>query len=158
MARLSAGILVYRRCGSELEVFLVHPGGPFWQKKDDGAWTIPKGEYTSNEDPKAAALREFGEETGQQIHGDLVELLTCKLPSGKVLTVWAVEGDVDAGAIRGNTFKAEWPPKSGRFEEFPEVDRGGWFSLGEARRKITRGQQPVLEALESLSVNDGAEM
>jgi predicted NUDIX family NTP pyrophosphohydrolase len=147
VARLSAGILVHRFRDEELQVFLVHPGGPFWQKKDDGAWTIPKGEYSPNEDPKTAALREFEEETGQQLQRELSELLTCKLPSGKVLTVWSVEGEVDETALQSNTFEMEWPPKSGRMQEFPEIDRGGWFALDEARRKITKGQLPLLDAL-----------
>jgi predicted NUDIX family NTP pyrophosphohydrolase len=145
--RLSAGILVYRLREGEPQVFLVHPGGPFWQKKDEGAWTIPKGEYAPGDDAKSAALREFEEETGQQLGGELTELITCKLPSGKVLTVWTIECDVDEAAVRSNTFEMEWPPKSGRLQEFPEVDRGGWFSLEEARQKITKGQLPVLEAL-----------
>lgn len=147
MPRLSAGILVYRLREGEPQVFLVHPGGPFWQKQDDGAWTVPKGEYSPDDEPKNAALREFEEETGQPLSGELMELLTCKLPSGKVLSVWTVEGDVDETAVCSNTFEMEWPPKSGRLQEFPEIDRGGWFSLEEARRKITKGQLPVLEAL-----------
>jgi predicted NUDIX family NTP pyrophosphohydrolase len=144
MPKLSAGVLVYR-LREEVEVFLVHPGGPFWQKKDDGAWTIPKGEYSEGEDPKAAALREFEEETGRPLHGEPADLLTCKLPSGKLLTVFVFEGDVDETALRSNTFQQEWPPKSGRLQDFPEIDRGGWFSLDEAGRKVTLGQRQVLE-------------
>ncbi len=148
MPRLSAGILVYRIRAGSLQVFLVHPGGPFWRKKDDGAWTIPKGEYSPEEDPKSAAIREFLEETGQQISADLRELLTCKLASGKVLSVWTTESDIDESAVSSNSFSMEWPPKSGQLQSFPEVDRGAWFSLDEAQRKINRGQIPLLDALE----------
>ena len=145
--KLSAGILVYRRLGGEVEVFLVHPGGPFWAKKDEGAWSIPKGEYEAGEDPLAAAKREFQEETGFEIAGTFHSLTTLKQPSGKVISAWAVEGDVDAAALTSNTFTLEWPPKSGNRREFPEVDRGAWFDLPTARLKLQAGQRGFLDQI-----------
>jgi predicted NUDIX family NTP pyrophosphohydrolase len=150
--KLSAGLLVYRRTGGGLEVLLVHPGGPFWAKKDDGAWSVPKGEYESDEDPLEVALREFAEEIGAEPpdHATAVSLGELRQPSGKVVRAWAVEGDLDVSEVRSNTFEMEWPPRSGRTQEFPEVDRAGWFGLEEARRKLLRGQVGFLDRLEEL--------
>ena len=150
MAKVSAGILVFRRSAGAVEVFLVHPGGPFWAKKDDGAWSIPKGELAPGEDPLAAAKREFREETGQAIEGDFISLGDIRQASGKVVAAWAVEGEIDARAIASNSFEMEWPPRSGRRQSFPEVDRAAWFSLDEARRRINRGQTAFLERLRKL--------
>jgi predicted NUDIX family NTP pyrophosphohydrolase len=148
MAKMSAGILLFRRRETALEVFLVHPGGPFWKNKDRGAWSIPKGEYGGSEEPLAAALREFEEETGLRLNGDhRVELGQVKQAGGKVVTAWAIEEDCDAASLRSNTFAMEWPPKSGKMQEFPEVDRAGWFEVGEAKEKILAAQQPFLERL-----------
>jgi predicted NUDIX family NTP pyrophosphohydrolase len=148
--KLSAGLLVYRRTTGGLEVLLVHPGGPFWVKKDDGAWSVPKGEYGPGEDPFVVALREFEEELGSAPPDptDAVSLGELRQPSGKVVTAWAVEGDVDVRDVRSNTFEMEWPPRSGRSQEFPEVDRAGWFDPGEARRKLLRGQVGFVDRLE----------
>jgi predicted NUDIX family NTP pyrophosphohydrolase len=142
----SAGIIVYRR-REGLEVFLVHPGGPFWAKKDLGAWSIPKGEIADGEDPLAAALREFTEETGQTIAGDVLTLTPAKQPSRKIVHAFAAEGEVDAGGIVGNSFELEWPPRSGRMQSFPEVDRGAWFTIVEAKRRVHAGLVPVLDEL-----------
>jgi predicted NUDIX family NTP pyrophosphohydrolase len=152
MAKQSAGLLMYRRRRGELEVFLVHPGGPFWAKKDTGAWSLPKGEYRPGDDPLAAARREFREETGFSVAGEFIPLTPLKQPSGKIIQAWAVEGDCDAGAIRSNTFTLEWPPRSGRQQEFPEVDRAAWFTLAAAREKIIKGQVGFLEELERLKL------
>jgi len=152
MAKHSAGLLMYRRRRGELEVFLVHPGGPFWAKKDAGAWSIPKGEYRPGEDPLAAARREFREETGFSVAGEFTPLTPLKQPSGKIIQAWAVEGDCDAGAIRSNTFTLEWPPRSGHQQEFPEVDRAAWFTLTAAREKIIKGQVGFLEELGRLKL------
>jgi predicted NUDIX family NTP pyrophosphohydrolase len=147
----SAGILLYRRGhGGQLEVFLVHPGGPFWAKKDDAVWSIPKGEYEGDADALDAAKREFTEETSFSIAGTFIPLTPVRQPSGKLISVWAVSGDVDAAKLRSNLFSMEWPPKSGRQQEFPEVDRGGWFDLQSARRKLAPGQVPFLSQLESI--------
>jgi predicted NUDIX family NTP pyrophosphohydrolase len=148
--KLSAGILLYRRREGEIEVFLVHPGGPFWAKKDDGAWSIPKGEYLEGEDPLTVAKREFYEETGSKINGEGIELEPLKQPSGKIISAWAVEGEIDPAALRSNTFPLEWPPKSGRRQEFPEVDRALWFNLTIARRKLLPGQRAFLDQLQQL--------
>jgi predicted NUDIX family NTP pyrophosphohydrolase len=148
MPKDSAGLLLYRFKGGELEVFLVHPGGPFWSKKDDGSWSIPKGEYDPPESPLEAATREFREETGMNIEGDFVALEPVKQPSGKVVHAWAVEGECDPLSIKSNTFTMEWPRGSGRFEEFPEIDKAGWFSVEEAAVKILRGQTGLLEQLQ----------
>ena len=152
MPKLSAGLLVYRRTGGELEVLLVHPGGPFWAKKDDGAWSVPKGEYEPDEDPLEVALREFEEEIGSAPPDptDAPSLGELRQPSGKVVRAWAVEGDLDVSEIRSNTFEMEWPPRTGRTQEFPEVDRAGWFGLEEARRRLLRGQVGFLDRLEEL--------
>ena len=148
MPRRSAGILLYRRSAGTLEVLLVHPGGPFWAKKDLGAWSIPKGEYEEGEDPRACALREFEEELGAlPPAGPLVELGTAKQSAGKMVTAWAAEGDVDAAAARSNTFTLEWPPRSGVMREFPEADRAEWFEVDEARRRINPAQAVFLDRL-----------
>jgi predicted NUDIX family NTP pyrophosphohydrolase len=151
MHKLSAGILLYRRRSGMLEIFLVHPGGPYWSKKDLGAWSIPKGEYDAGEDPLSAAKREFQEETGfVPTAGELNSLSEIKLASGKVVTAWAVEGDGDADAIRSNMFSMEWPPKSGKMQEFPEVDRAAWFTLPEANEKIHPAQREFLIRLAAI--------
>ena len=150
MAKRSAGLLIYRFRQEALEVLLVHPGGPFWAKKNEGAWSIPKGEYAEDEDPFAAAKREFKEETGFDASGEFRFLATIRQPSGKIVSAWAVEGDLDAERIRSNTFTMEWPPKSGKQAEFPEVDRAGWFGVDQARTKILKGQRGFLDALERL--------
>ena len=149
MPKQSAGLLMFRRGGGELEVLLVHPGGPFWKNKDLGAWTIPKGEHDAGEEALVAAAREFREETGIEPRGPFIALTPVKQAGGKVVAAWAFEGDSDAAAIRSNTFSLEWPRGSGRFQDFPEVDRAAWFSLDEARRKVLRGQVPLLEELAS---------
>lgn len=147
MAKQSAGILLYRRDGPDLQVFLVHPGGPFWKKKDDGAWTIPKGAVEAEEKPLAAAIREFGEETGFTVAGPFAELGAFRQPGGKTVLAWAAEGDADPACVRSNLFEMEWPPRSGRRASFPEIDRAGWFDPATARRKILKGQVPILDAL-----------
>ena len=147
-ARRSAGILLYRQAGGAPEVLLVHPGGPFWARRDEGAWSIPKGEYEDGDDPLAAALREFEEETGTALPpGEPIELGDVKQRGGKVVTGWAVEGDLDADAIRSNTFTMQWPPRSGRLATFPEVDRAGWFAVDEARGKLNPAQTAFLDRL-----------
>lgn len=150
MPKLSAGLLMYRRRPGGVEVFLVHPGGPFWAKKDAGAWSIPKGEYVAGEDPLEASRREFEEETGTVPEGEFCELGSVKQAGGKTVTAWAFEGDCDPGTIRSNTFTMEWPPNSGRQQEFPEVDRAGWFDLQTAEEKILKGQLGFLRRLEEL--------
>ena len=146
MPRLqSAGVIAFRRREGELEVFLVHPGGPFWQRKDDGAWSIPKGEFGEDEAPEAAARREFTEETGLTLPGQLIALTPIAQSRGKVVHPFAVEADLDADAIRSNTFELEWPPRSGVKREFPEVDRAAWFGIADAHRKILPGQRPILD-------------
>jgi predicted NUDIX family NTP pyrophosphohydrolase len=156
MKKLSAGILLFRHGESELEVFLVHPGGPFWAKKDAGAWSIPKGEYTDTEDALTTAKREFKEETGVGVDGKFLSLGTLKQPSGKVVTAWALEQGLDPSALKSNTFALEWPPRSGRIRNFPEVDRGGWFSLPAAHDKMLKGQLEFLKRLaDYLSANHG---
>jgi len=146
----SAGLLMYRRRDGRMEVFLVHPGGPFWAKKDAAAWSIPKGEFAADEDPLAAAQREFAEETGLTPSGPFTALTPIKQTGGKIVQAWAVEGDCDPAAVRSNTFTMEWPPRSGRRQEFPEVDRAEWFTLDVARNKIHKGQVPLLDELERL--------
>ena len=146
-AKVSAGILLFRMSTSALEVFLVHPGGPFWAKRDLGAWSVPKGEVDGDEDMLEAAKREFREETGAQIEGSFIELAPVRQPSGKVVHAWAIEGDADASSITSNTFSIEWPPHSGESREFPEVDRAEWFTLAEARDKLLPGQRPLLDEL-----------
>jgi predicted NUDIX family NTP pyrophosphohydrolase len=151
----SAGILLHRRRGDVVEVLLGHPGGPFWARKDDGAWSIPKGEYTDAERPRDAAAREWTEELGLPPPvGPELELGTVRLPSGKRLTAWAVRGDLDPGSIRPGTFELEWPPRSGHRRSFPEIDRVGWFDPDTARVKLARGQAELLDRL--LTALDGA--
>jgi predicted NUDIX family NTP pyrophosphohydrolase len=149
VARTSAGILLYRLRPAGLEVLLGHMGGPFWAKKDDGGWSIPKGEHGPDEEPFAVARREFEEELGSPVPAqEFVPLGTLRVTSGKVLAVWAAEGDLDAAATRSNTFELEWPPRSGRLQEFPEIDRAAWFPLDGARSKLVKGQVPVLDRLQ----------
>jgi predicted NUDIX family NTP pyrophosphohydrolase len=150
MARQSAGLLVYRRAKNGLQVFLVHPGGPFWAKKDRGAWSIPKGEFDESEEGLAAARREFREEVGQDIAGVFIALTPRRQPSRKTIHAWAVEGEVDAAALVSNEFELEWPPRSGRMQRFPEVDAGAWFAFDEAKGRIQPGQLPLLEELAQL--------
>jgi predicted NUDIX family NTP pyrophosphohydrolase len=150
MSKKSAGIPLYRRTPRGLEVLLVHPGGPVWAKKDAAAWSIPKGEYKDDEDPLTAAKREFTEETSITLEGTFTPLDPVKQASGKVVHAWAVEGDCDATTIVSNTFTMEWPPKSGRQTEFPEVDRAEWFSLAEAREKLNKRQVALLDQLTAL--------
>ncbi len=147
MHKQSSGILVYRRA-VEPEVFLVHPGGPFWQRKEDGAWSIPKGEFSEGEDPFQAARREFEEETGLAITGNFEALDPVKQPSGKVIYVWIVTGELDPNALKSNLFSMQWPPRSGIIQKFPEVDRAAWFSITVARRKIVKGQIPFIDELD----------
>jgi predicted NUDIX family NTP pyrophosphohydrolase len=159
MPKHSAGILLYRRHGQELEVFLVHPGGPFWMKKDGGAWSIPKGEYAPGEDPLAAAQREFEEETGTRLDGGtFIPLGEIKQTGGKIVAAWAIEGDCNAASIRSNTFSLEWPPKSGKIAEFPEVDRAGWLDLAAAREKLLKGQLEFLDRLTNALAEDRSEI
>ncbi|HEX7812725.1 MAG TPA: NUDIX domain-containing protein [Burkholderiales bacterium] len=151
MARkLSAGILLYRIRSGALEVLLVHPGGPFWAKKDTGAWSIPKGEFEDGADPLETAKREFLEETGSPVRGKFVALVPLKQKSGKIIYAWAVEGNLDASTIVSNTFSMDWPPRSGKQREFPEVDRGEWFTIPAAREKLQEGQLGFLDELERL--------
>jgi predicted NUDIX family NTP pyrophosphohydrolase len=149
MAKRSAGLLLFRRRSAAIEVFLVHPGGPFWAKKDLGAWSIPKGEYVEGEDPLAAARREFEEETGFAAPANAVTLGELKQAGGKTVMAWAVEGDCDPEKLVSNLCEIEWPPRSGRKIEIPEVDRAAWFAMDEARRRILKSQEPFLDRLES---------
>lgn len=146
MKQRSAGLLLCRRRDPVPEFFLVHPGGPFWAKKDEGAWSIPKGLYAEGEEPLEAAKREFREETGFCVSGEFTPLGEFRQPGGKLVFAWMVEADCDADAVKSNAFVMEWPPKSGRMAEFPEVDRAAWFAPDEAFVKILRGQRPILEA------------
>ncbi len=150
MPRTSAGLLIHRVRDRGLEVFLVHPGGPFYAKKDEGAWSIPKGEYLDGDDPFTVAKRELKEETGLEVEGDFVKLETIRQSGGKLVTAWAIEADVDPGEINSNTFEMEWPPRSGRMQAFPEVDRAEWFALDQARVKMLKSQLPLLDQLEAL--------
>jgi len=150
MATRSAGLLMWRRRPEGIEVFLVHPGGPFWATRDEGAWSIPKGEYAEGEQPLEAARREFREETGLSVEGEYVPLEPVRQKGGKTVMAWAVEGDCEAAAVSSNTFEMEWPPRSGRRQEFPEIDRAAWFPLDEAAAKILKGQLPLLEQLVQL--------
>lgn len=147
MAVTSAGILLFRKGAATLEVLLVHPGGPFWANKDDGAWSIPKGEFTGGEDALAAAKREFAEEMGTALSGNFIELGSVRQSSAKTVYAWAIRGDFDPVNLKSNNFTMEWPPKSGRQQEFPEVDRAAWFALDLARTKIHKGQAPLLDRL-----------
>ncbi len=148
MPRVSAGLLMYRRRADRLEVLLVHPGGPFWAKKDLGAWTIPKGEVEEGEDELATARREFEEETSIRAQGPFRPLGRVRQKSGKVVHAWAFEGDADPSAVRSNTIRIQWPPRSGQWQTIPEVDRAEWFTLQEARRRINPAQVALLDALE----------
>jgi predicted NUDIX family NTP pyrophosphohydrolase len=145
--RQSAGLLLFRENGPALEVLLVHPGGPFWAKKDDSSWSIPKGEFGSDEDPLTAARREFEEETGTSPEGDFLPLTPLRQPGGKLVVAWALRSDFDTSTLKSNLFSMEWPPKSGRQQQFPEIDRAGWFDIETARRKILKGQAPFLDQL-----------
>ncbi|MBM3577127.1 MAG: NUDIX domain-containing protein [Alphaproteobacteria bacterium] len=147
MTKRSAGILLFRHIHGLAQVLLIHPGGPYWRRKDEGAWSIPKGLFEEGEEPLSAAKREFLEETGTTPHGVFIELGEFRQPSGKLLIVWALEGDFDLASFKSNTFRMEWPPKSARFEDFPEADRAEWFDAEKAARKITKGQRPILDAL-----------
>jgi predicted NUDIX family NTP pyrophosphohydrolase len=147
MSKRSAGLMLYRRRNTELEVFLVHPGGPFWAHKDFGAWSIPKGEYLDGEDPLDAAKREFTEETGFAAQGPFLDLGDLKQPSGKLVSAWAFEGDCDPEKLKSNTFTMEWPPRSGQQIEVPEVGQGRWFSIEDARERLLSGQRPFLDRL-----------
>jgi len=146
----SAGLLLFREGAGRLEVLLVHPGGPFWANKDAGAWSIPKGGIEEAEEPLAAALREFEEETGTRPAGEPIALEPRRQPAGKLVYAWAMRGDLDPAAVTSTTFSMEWPPRSGRRQEFPEVDRAAWFTLEVARGKIVRGQAPFLDDLQRL--------
>jgi predicted NUDIX family NTP pyrophosphohydrolase len=147
MPQRSAGILLYRRRRGGVEVLLVHPGGPFWAGKDEGAWSIPKGLHGQGEEPLAAARREFAEETGATIEGEAIALGAFRQSSAKIVEAWAVEGEFDPAALKSNTFALEWPPRSGKMREVPEVDRAEWFTPADAERKLLKGQRPILEAL-----------
>lgn len=147
MAKESAGLLIYRRRKGALEVFLVHPGGPFWMRKDVGAWSIPKGEFSSGDDPLAAAKRELSEETGICVEGEFVPLVPIRQRGGKVVHAWLVEADFEPGELKSNTFELEWPRGSGEWKSFPEVDRAEWFPIDVAREKILESQRPLLDQL-----------
>ena len=148
MPKQSAGILLYRIRNKTLELFLVHPGGPFFANKDHGAWSIPKGEFENDEEPLAAAKREFKEETGMELSGEFIQLAFIKQKSGKMVYAWAVEGDIDPEKIKSNNFEIEWPPKSGKMKTFPEIDKAAWFNLNEAIVKINSGQVTLIKELE----------
>jgi predicted NUDIX family NTP pyrophosphohydrolase len=153
MSKQSAGLLMYRIRDGHLNVFLVHPGGPYWSKKSEGSWTIPKGEYDSSEEPLEAAIREFREETGFEVAGPFLELGSVRQKSGKVIVAWAFEGDCDPAGLVSNTCEIEWPPHSGKRIEIPEIDRGEWFRLDRARESIRAEQIPLLETVKSLVPN-----
>ena len=154
MPKQAAGILLYRRNSAGLEVLLAHPGGPLWARKDPGAWTMPKGQFTGDELPLDAAKREFEEEMGTAPKGDFQALGTLKQPSGKVIHAWAAESDFDVTTVKSNLFSMEWPPKSGKHGEFPEVDRAEWFPIEEARARILKGQAPFLDRLVQVIANN----
>jgi predicted NUDIX family NTP pyrophosphohydrolase len=147
MPKQAAGIIVYRKNKKELEIFLCHPGGPLYKNRDEGVWQIPKGEFETNEDPFDAAKREFKEETSQTIEGEFVKLAPVKYKTGKIVYAWAIEGNVDETKVKSNLFSMEWPPKSGKQMEFPEVDRGKWFSVIEAKKKILPALSPFIDQL-----------
>lgn len=151
--RKSAGLLVYRKSGQFIEFFLIHPGGPFWKGKENGAWSIPKGEFTESEDPLSAAQRELKEETGHSVNGEYIELKTVQQKGGKLVYAWAIEGDFDANQIVSNTFRQEFPYKSGKWQTYPEVDKAGWFSYEEAIKKINPAQVAFIEELGALLKN-----
>ena len=143
----SAGLLLYRLTGSQLQVLLVHPGGPIWKNKDAGAWSLPKGEFSDDEDALQAAIRETNEEIGKEVSGDFIELSPVRMKSGKIVYAWAVEADFDPSTLKSNLFEMEWPPRSGRKQTFPEVDKAGWFTLDEAKQKLNVTQQQFLDQL-----------
>jgi predicted NUDIX family NTP pyrophosphohydrolase len=147
MAKQSAGILLYRWQGKQLEVFLGHPGGPFWANKDQGSWSVPKGEYLEGEEPLSAAVREFEEETGYRPTGDFIPLTTIRQKGHKTVHCWAVEGQLDESSIISNHFEMEWPPRSGKMKSFPEIDRGAWFTVETAREKILERQRSFIDEL-----------
>jgi predicted NUDIX family NTP pyrophosphohydrolase len=148
MKKQSAGIMLYKLTKKGPQVLLVHPGGPFWARKDAGAWSIPKGEFEAGEEPLSAAQRECQEELGQSLpDGELIDLGTVKLSSGKQIFAWALKGELDPKSVKSNTFELEWPPKSGKTETFPEVDKAAWFSLEAARIKLNKGQVPFIDTL-----------
>jgi predicted NUDIX family NTP pyrophosphohydrolase len=148
MSKKSAGIIVYRTHKGALEVFIAHLGGPYWEKKDYRAWSFPKGEFDDDENPFEAALREFREETGQSIQGNFIELAPNRNPSGKLVYAWAVEGNIDEKNIKSNLFELEWPPGSGNMQKFPEIDRGAWFNVAEAKERVHKGLVPIFDELE----------
>ena len=148
--RESAGILLYRFKEGVLQFFLVHPGGPFWKKKDEGAWTIPKGEFTKEEEPLSAAKREFQEETGFTVEGNFIQLTPIKQKGGKIVHAWAIEGDIDAAMIKSNTLPLQWPPGSKKWIQVPEVDKGEWYKTEEAKLKINSAQAPFIDQLVSI--------
>lgn len=150
MAKTSAGLILYRMQSGQLEVLLVHPGGPFWSKKDEGAWFVPKGELNVGEEPLAGAKREFEEETGLKPEGEFLALGSVKQKSGKTIVAWAFEGDCDPSSIKSNTFSIEWPPKSGRQQEFPEIDRAGFFTVTQAKAKMHPVEYPLVLRLHEL--------
>jgi len=150
MPKKSAGLLLYRKVRGSVEVFLVHPGGPFWVKKDDGAWSIPKGEFEEGEAPLDAAKREFREETGLPPEGEFQALKPVRQSGGKIVYAWAVQLDLDKTKVKSNTFSMEWPPRSGKLQEFPEIDKADWFEMNLARRKILKGQLALLDQVEEI--------
>jgi predicted NUDIX family NTP pyrophosphohydrolase len=150
MKKQSAGILLFQKSKNGLNLFLVHPGGPFWKNKDAGAWSVPKGEFSDDEDPLTAAIREFREETGMQIDGNFIPLTALKQKSGKIIYAWAAEGDIDASKIVSNECEIEWPPKSGKKISIPEVDKGEWFTIEQAYFKIIPGQKGFIKELENI--------
>ena len=149
MSKKSAGILLYRFTNDLAEILLVHPGGPFWAKKDLGAWSIPKGEFEANENPLDAAKREVEEETGIKVQGEFIELTPAKQKSGKVIYAWAQQKDINPEQIKSNNFEIEWPPKSGKKKSFPEIDKAAWFEVEDAKKKINAGQVPLITELET---------
>jgi predicted NUDIX family NTP pyrophosphohydrolase len=151
----SAGILLYRIKNKFLEVFLVHPGGPFWLKKDLGAWSIPKGEFTEDENPLDAAKREFEEELGISCTGEFIPLTTITQKGGKIVYAWALKGDIDPNQIKSNTFEMEWPPKTGKKQKFPEIDKGAWFDISEAKQKINENQVALIEEFRNKLIQAG---
>lgn len=157
MSKKSAGILVYRNIKGEYQVLLVHPGGPFWSKKDLNSWSVPKGEFSDDEEPFAAAKREFNEETGFNPDGNFIKLDPVKQPGGKMVYVWCVEYNIDSSAVKSNSFSLEWPPDSGNIKEYPEIDKAEWFSFETAKQKINSGQVPLIDALSEVLLSAGSQ-
>ncbi len=157
MKKQSAGVLLYRFIKNSMEIFLVHPGGPFWKNKDKGSWSIPKGEFKDDEDALDAAKREFCEETGSNISGQFIKFSPIKQKSGKLIFCWAVQGDIDKEEIRSNTFELEWPPHSGAKQEFPEIDKSGWFNVTKAKEKIIPAQAALIDELMEKVKEKGAD-